>query len=91
MPIIRTLTNISIHWVFLLLQLTLESFESRINVAESEVVLLEELQSLNTWMKDFMVNCPLPEIFSSDQFFELTSSRFLNPAVVDVQQSIFPT
>jgi hypothetical protein len=91
MPIIRTLSNIGIHWGFLLLQMTLESFESRINVAESDVVLLEELQSLNTWMKDFMVNCQLPEIVSSDEFLELTSSRFLNPAVADVQQGIFPT
>jgi hypothetical protein len=91
MPIIRTLSNINIYSVLVLLQMTLESFETRINVAESNVVLLEELQSLNTWMKDFMVNCQLPEIFFRDQFFEVSSSRFLNPAVVDAQQSIFPT
>jgi hypothetical protein len=50
-PIIQTLSNVSIQCVFVLCQMTFECVESRINLAEVNVILLEKLYRLHAWVK----------------------------------------
>jgi hypothetical protein len=42
MPIFQTFNNISIQWIFLLLQMMLVSFDGWMNVAEYHVILFDE-------------------------------------------------
>jgi hypothetical protein len=55
-PIIQTLSNINIQWVFWLRQMRLKCCESRINVAKGNVILLEESHRLDTWVKNPELN-----------------------------------
>jgi hypothetical protein len=83
MPIIQTLSNINILWVFSLCQMTLNCFENRINVAEGDMILLEEPHRLNTWVKNPVINWQLMEILIRDQFFKLGSPSFRNALEID--------
>jgi hypothetical protein len=53
---IQTLSNVSLQCVFLLCQMTFECFESRINVAEGDVILFEKLYRLYAWVKNPVIN-----------------------------------
>jgi hypothetical protein len=83
-PMILFWRNV-VHWLLVLLEMTLEHFEYRINAAERERMLFEEPYCLSTWTKIFVRNRQPLEILFHNQFLKSVSSRFLNASEVDAQ------
>jgi hypothetical protein len=74
--------------VFLLLQMTLEFFEGRINITDCHVILFEQPHCMNAWMKNSVVHRQLLEIVLREQFLKSASWRFLNTSRIGFQQDI---